>query len=140
MNTRQINRIVDAAYSRLDVINDLTMRNWRDRIFDAACEEERGHRRGAPTNWTWPKGASVNAAARLFVVKRIAQALTATGKHRLTIKDVINTQMSAILAASVVANYGAECMTALGREKLGELAELDYCALVGNNLSENNPS
>lgn len=132
MNTRQINRIVNAAYGRLDMINDLTMRNWRNRIFDAACEEERGHRRGAPLDWTWPKGASVAAAARLFTVKRIAEALIATGERRLTIKDVINTQMSAILAASVVANYGAQCMTALGREHLGELAALDYVYLIND--------
>jgi len=131
--TTRINRIVNEAYTRLDALNDITMTAYRNVCFRMALEEERGHRRGAPAGWRWlPKGASAQAAARMFVVKRIAEALTATNDRKLTIKDVLHTQPSAIYAASIVANYGAEVMRAWDGLDVAELADLDYRKLVGS--------
>jgi hypothetical protein len=130
--TTRINRIADEAYTRLDALNDITMTAYRNVCFRMALEEERGHRRSAPAGWRWPKGASAQAAARMFVVVRIAQALTATDDRKLTIKDVLYTQPSAIHAASIVANYGAEVMRAWDGLDVAELAALDYCKLVGS--------
>lgn len=130
--TTRINRIADEAYIRLAALNDISMTAYRNICFRMALEEERGHRRSAPAGWRWPKGASAQAAARLFVVKRIAEALTATNDRKLTIKDVLHTQPSAIYAASIVANYGAEVIRAWAGLCVSELADLDYCKLVGS--------
>ena len=126
--TTRINLIVNEAYTRLDALNDISMTAYRNVCFRMALEEERGHRRG----WRWPKGASAQVAARLFVVKRIAEALTATNDRKLTIKDVLHTQPSAIYAASIVANYDDEVMRAWDGLDVAELADLDYCKLVGS--------
>ncbi len=135
MRTREINAIVDRAYSALDVLNNITWTGYRDRCYNMACAEERGHRQGAPVGWTWPKGASVNAAARMFVVKRIAEALV-DPEHAPTIAGVISMQPSAVYAASIVANYGAKCRKALEGMDLKQLADLDYVAFVNNGQTE----
>lgn len=130
--TTKINCIVDEAYTRLDALNDIGMTAYRNVCFRMALEAEREHRRGAPAGWTWPKGATPRAAARMFVVKRIAEALTATDDRKLTIKDVLHAQPSAIYAASIVANYSTEVMRAWDGLDVAELADLDYCKLVGS--------
>ena len=132
--TTRINRIVNEAYSRLDALNNIGMTAYRNVCYRMALEEERGYRRGTPAGWTWPKGATPQAAARMFVVNRIAEALTAIDDddRKLTICDVLHTQPSAIYAASIVANYGAEVMRAWDGLDVTELANLDYCKLVGS--------
>jgi hypothetical protein len=130
--TTRINRIADEAYTRLDALNDITMTAYRNVCFRMALEEECGHRLSAPAGWRRPKGASAQAAARMFVVKRIAEALTATDDRKLTIKDVLRTQPSAVYAASIVANYRDEVMRAWDGLDVAELADLDYCKLVGS--------
>ncbi len=130
--TTRINRVVDEAYTRLAALNYISMTAYRNACFRRALEEERRHRRSAPAGWRWPKGASAQAAARLFVVKRIAEALTVTNDRKLTIKDVLHTQPSAVYAASIVANYCDEVMRAWDGLDFAELADLDYRKLVGS--------
>lgn len=137
MRTAEINAIVDKAYDALDVVNNMTWTPYRDNCYAMAVAEERTHRRmGLHIGHAYPRGATVEAAAKLFVVKRIAEALTASEQgstRKLTIRDLIRVQPSACYAASIAANYGAECMTALGRERLGQLAdELDYVQFVND--------
>jgi hypothetical protein len=130
MNTREINAIVDRAYHALYVLNNIKWTAYRDRCFDLACAEERDHRRGKPADVTLPKGASVQAAARMFVVKRIAEALL--GIHPLTVKHFLSVQQSAFYAQSIVANYEQECREALAKFDLEQLANLDYVEFVNN--------
>lgn len=133
MRTKEINAIVDSAYSALQFLNNKTWTAYRDRCYDMACEEERGHRRGAPNGWSWPKGASVNAAARMFVVKRIAEELT--GERPIKIADILHTQGSAVYAAALVANFGDEIRKAWsspGIETIAALKELDYVQFVND--------
>ena len=133
MNTNQINKLVDKAYTALDCLNHIDWTPYRNRCFDMACEEERGHRKGAPNGHEWPRNATVAAAGRFFVVLRIAQTLT---KHNgrtersLTIKDLLHCQPSAIYAASIVANYGAQIVTAWQGLDVAALADLDYVEFV----------
>ena len=116
---------IDQAYGVLDTLNHIQLTSYRDRCFDMACAEERDHRRSPFGDRTW--GISVPAAARLFVVKRIAEALTA---NRLTIADVIRTQPSALYAASLALNYREIIQAEWQGLNIKALAELDYCALV----------
>lgn len=134
MKTKEINRIVDRAYSALHVLNNIKWTAYRDRCFQMAAQEERDHRRGKPADVRLPAGASVPAAARLFVVKRIAKYLSHTGKqtHRPTIADVLSYPPSAIYAASIVANYGAEILRAWKGQDIARLADLDYCQFINN--------
>jgi len=135
MRTKEINAIVERAYSALHVLNNITWTGYRDRCFEMACSEERQHRRGAPAGWRWPAGASVQAAARLFVVKRIAECLSEP-ENVPSIGSVLHYQPSAIYAASIVANYGAECRKAFEGMNLKQLADLDYMHFVNNGAKE----
>jgi hypothetical protein len=133
MKTSEINRLVDKAYSALDVLNNITWTSYRDKLCDMACAEERDHRKpfGRFGHPPMPKGASVVAAGKLFAVKRIAERLTGKG-HQPTIADVISYQPSAIYAASLVDNYRERIEAAWAGLDVAQLAELDYCEFVGN--------
>ncbi len=131
MKTRDINRIVDSAYSALYPLNNIKWTAYRDRCAAMAESEERDHRRGKPDSVTLPKGASVKAAARLFVVKRIAESMAGVG-HQPTIADVISYQSSAIYAASLVANYRDVIAEAWKDQDYASLASLDYCEFIND--------
>jgi hypothetical protein len=130
--TAQINRMVTGAYDALHFLDDMGLTRHRKRLFGMACDEERAHRRLAPNGHVWPKGAGIPAAARFFVVKRIAGALTATGDRKAVVADAIHWQPSAFYAASIVANYGAEILRAWTGQDIAALADLDYVAFVNN--------
>ena len=130
--TAQINRIVDSAYTALTVLDNLSLTRHRKRLYGMACDQERWHRCGAPDGHQWPKGASIPAAARLFAVKRIAEALTATGDRKATVADCIQWQPSAFYAASLAANFGAEILRAWEGQDIAALADLNYVAFVNN--------
>lgn len=127
---RELIALADKAFTQLHTLNNLAWTNYRDRLYAMACEEERGHRRGAPVGWVHPRGATVAAAGKLFAVKRIAQELLR--ERPATIADVLSFQPSAIYAASLVANYRDVCAAALKDFDLKQLATLDYCKLVGS--------
>lgn len=130
MRTKEINRLVDPAYSALHVLNAHTWTAYRDKCRALACEEERQHRRGKPADVRIPKGASIDAAARMFVVKRIAGYLL--GEHVPTIGHILHYQPSAIYAAAIVANYREECAEALKDCNLRALADLDYVQFIND--------
>ena len=125
----RINKLVDTAYGRLDVLNNIKWTAYRDNCLDKAMAEERQHRNGTQRGRIYPKGASVNAAARLFVVSRIAQFMV--GHSMPSIADVLSHQPSAIYAAALVANYGEQIKQAWAGLDIDALATLDYCELVG---------
>jgi hypothetical protein len=130
--TAQINRIVAKAYDALQVLDNMSMKAYRRQCFDMALQEERDHRKGAPDGRKWPKGATPHAAARLFVVKRIAEALIATDASKATVADFINWQGSAFYAASLVANFRAEILRVLDGQDIAALADLGYVAFTNN--------
>jgi hypothetical protein len=130
MNTREINLLAGKAYAALQVLNNITWTPYRDKLHDMASAEERQHRHCTPNSWCFPKGASVSAAAKLFAVKRIAEALT--GEKKPSIADYLHCQGSAFYAHSIVANYRKECRAALKGHDLAALAALDYVEFVNN--------
>ena len=130
MSTQQIAKLVDNAYSRLDVLNNIKWTAYRNKCFEMACEEERQHRRGKPGGWIYPKGASIQGAARLFVVQRIAAYML--GDRVPSIGDILHFQPSAFYAAALVANYAEDISKALAGMDLRALADLDYCEFVHN--------
>lgn len=134
MKTREINALVEPAYRALHVLNNITWTGYRDRCFEMACAEERQHRRGAPNDWRWPKGCSIQAAGRLFVVRRIAENLLGAGRggHLPTLADVLHYQPSAIYAASIVANHRERIAEAWKTTDVAKLADLDYVQFVNN--------
>ncbi len=134
--TTDINKLVSRAYTALESLNNIQWTPYRDRCFEMAQAEERAHVRCAPDDYQRPCGYSVNGAARLFVVKRIAEYLVQYLVHSCktpTIADVLHYQPSAIYAASIVANYPQEIIAALAGFDIEQLARLDYCKYVGSN-------
>ena len=130
MNTREINLLAGKAYAALQVLNNITWTPYCDKLHDMASAEERHHRHCTPSSRCFPKGASVSAAAKLFAVKRIAEALT--GKKKPRIADYLHWQVSAFYAHSIVANYRKECRAALKGHDLAALAALSYVEFVYN--------
>ena len=126
----RINNLVSRAYSRLDILNSLTMTRYRDRLFRMCVEEEREHRRGRPSNWHPPKGATVQAAGRLFTVQYLVECIL--GK-RFSVEDLIYIRPSVMYAQSVALNYQKEIREALSDMDLPELRRLDYCELMRTN-------
>lgn len=116
--------LIGKAYSALDPLNDIKMTAYRDQCYALALAEERQHRRHSQFQW----GLTLATAARLFVVKRIAEHMLT--QRRTTIADVLTYQASAIYAASIVANYRTTITTLWAGFDIAELAELDYAALV----------
>lgn len=118
--------LIQRAYTALDFLNGMTA--YRDRCFDMAEAEEKQHRSGF-REFGW--GITRTAAAQLFTVQRIAQALDIKSRQT-TIADVIRFQPSAVYAASLAANFGPEIRAAFDAANitLTQLLALDYCALV----------
>jgi hypothetical protein len=134
MKTAEINRIVARAYAALDPLNNISMSPYRDICYTIARKEELQHRRGKPSFVEIARGATVNAAARLFVVKRIAEAFSGPVDQR-TIRDVLYYQPSALYAASIAENYRVEIGRAWHDENVFVLADLDYCAFLNSEVT-----
>ena len=87
-----------------------------------AQEEERGHRGWGPH---FAK-IGVTDAARLFVVKRVAEYLT--GKSKMPRgKEFLYIQRSCFQCAGLVDAYRKEIRKAWRKFNVAELTTLDYC-------------
>ncbi len=117
-------QLIDFAYSSLDFLNDIKLTSYRDVCYEMARSEEIAHRR----QWTNRGGISVNVAARLFVVYRIAQYLS--GERRATVADILHFQPSNMYAAAIVEEYREQISAVLSPATVTELLWLDYAQLV----------
>jgi len=111
--------LIERAYDRLDVLNDIDHRRYLDRLFEERKLEERIHRAGNPKGFT----GTVDIAAKLFIVRDLARF--ATGKELPTIADFVALKPSYMYAASLFANFGG-LISANLRVDAPALAELDY--------------
>lgn len=122
MNTAT-QKLIDAAFARLDVLNNISMtRNYRDELVELCRTEEVRHRKscGGSKGYTVP----VDTTAKLFVVHDLAAF--ATGARQLPdMKDALSLRDSYLLAAMLWANYPEEIARALGSDAPA-LAALDY--------------
>ena len=127
MTNQESIRLANKAYIALEGLNNFNWTSYREQLFDMAAKEERQHRSGDFAEYH-RGAASVADCARHFVVRGIAEALTA--KRKYTIKDLLHIRPSCLLAASLVENYRKEIRAMLKGYDLKALAALDYCVLV----------
>ena len=100
-----------------------------DKLFRMSLESERGHRRLRPSGADAPK-ASATVAARLFVVKYLADALAEPDKY--TVTDILDIRKERLYAQALAAKYGGAIRAAWAAEGVSpaDLRALDYCALA----------
>jgi hypothetical protein len=115
--TRQM---IEAAYDRLDFLNNIRVERMRDKLH-AMCErEEKCRRRGFDDGYTVSKAL----AAKFFIVHDLA--LFATNKCKLPrLAETLSLRNSYVRAAVLWANYYPEILEALGAD-MDALADLDY--------------
>lgn len=128
MTTKEKVKLVDAAFSALHPLANITWSNHPQELLRMCIEEEKKHR-GYDFSRSHPHAVSVATAAKLFAVKRLAEYLTG---HRMPKgKDFLHTQRSCFYAAGLVDAHRKIIRKAWRKLPINELAELDYCEFVG---------
>ncbi len=131
MTARETIKLANKAYNKLEPLNNISWNSYREKLFKMCVAEEKDHRgfmsdfREHHTSDT----ASVNDAARLFAVKRIAEYLTRPESVPKG-KDFLHIQPSCFQAAGIVDEYKETVLKCWEGLDIAQLAELDYCAIV----------
>lgn len=126
MNKKEAVKLINEAYSRLSVLNNLTWTPYRDNLFNKHREEEKQHDQGRPEHVS--RGLSIVDSARLFTVCWIAEYLT-DGKRAPEAQDYINMRPTAFYAYSVAMKYKDLILKAWKGLDVKAIAELDYAKL-----------
>ena len=124
---KQIIKIVNQAYSKLDVLNNIRWTAFRDDLFDMNKKDEIRHRKSFD-NRDYSGVASISDCAKLFVVHNIAESLL--NKSKYTVKDLLIIRKSCIYSQSLVENYRKIIEKAWESENIKNLASLDYISLI----------
>ena len=124
---KQIIKIVNQAYSKLDVLNNIRWTAFRDDLFDMNKKDEIRHRKSFD-NRNYSGVASISDCAKLFVVHNIAESLL--NKSKYTVKDLLIIRKSCIYSQSLVENYREIIEKAWESENIKNLASLDYISLI----------
>jgi len=124
---KKIIKIVNQAYSKLDVLNNIRWTAFRDDLFDMNKKDEIRHRKSFD-NRNYSGVASISDCAKLFVVHNIAESLL--NKSKYTIKDLLIIRKSCIYSQSLVENYREIIEKAWESENIKNLASLDYISLI----------
>ena len=124
---KQIIKIVNQAYSKLDVLNNIRWTAFRDDLFDMNKKDEIRHRKSF-NNRDYSGVASISDCAKLFVVHNIAESIL--NKSKYTIKDLLIIRKSCIYSQSLVENYREIIEKAWESENIKNLANLDYISLI----------
>ena len=97
-----------------------------DKLFGMNLEAERHHRRGRPA----PKGFSANAAARLFTVRHLAEALE--NPNRYQVDDILHIRTECLHAQAYANKHRAEILEAWEKAgiKIGDVLSIDYSELM----------
>lgn len=119
-------KLINEAYSKLDVLNNITWTHYRDNLFREHLAGEKQHDRMRPEGTT--RGITLSEAARLFVVHWIAEYLQ--GKKAPEVADYINMRHEAFTSYSLVARYREEIEKAWKDTDVKALTELDYAELM----------
>ena len=124
MKTKNIIKLINDAYSKLQILNNIDWTPYRENLYKLERQYERNHR-------NWCNGRefdfSIDIASKLFVVQHIASALKGT---RHDIKSYIYLKQSIFLAESLVLNYEDKIKEALKDFDLDQLCNLDYSFLI----------
>ena len=124
---KKIIKIVNQAYSKLDVLNNIRWTAFRNDLFDMNKKDEIRHRKSFD-NRNYSGVASISDCAKLFVVHNIAESLL--NKSKYTIKDLLIIRKSCIYSQSLVENYREIIEKAWESENIKNLASLDYISLI----------
>jgi len=97
-----------------------------DKLFKMNLEAERHHRRNRPT----PKGFSANAAARLFTVRHLAEALEKPNRYQ--VDDILYIRNECLHAQAYANKYRAEILEAWDKAgvKIDDVLAVDYSELM----------
>jgi hypothetical protein len=97
------------------------------KLFRMNLEAERQHRRNRPT----PKGFSANAAARLFTVQHLAQALEKPNRYQ--VDDILHIRTECLYAQAYASKHRAEILEAWDKAgvKIADVLAVDYSELMG---------
>jgi len=98
-----------------------------DKLFKMNLEAERQHRRNRPT----PKGFSANAAARLFTVRHLAEALEKPSRYQ--VDDIIYIRTECLFAQAYASKHRAEILEAWDKAgvKIADVLAVDSSELMG---------
>jgi len=129
MKTKNIIKLINDAYSKLQILNNIDWTPYRENLYKLERQYERNHR-------NWCNGRefdfSIDIASKLFVVQHIASALKGT---RHSIKSFIHLKQSIFFAESLVLNYEDKIKEALKDFDLDELCELSYSILADKKVA-----
>ena len=127
---RKLKKVINTAYDKLHILNNITWSPYRDIIFNLNKEDEKKHR-NAGTSYTNQKRnyeMSINDCSKMFTVKNISESILK--KEKYNIKDLIRIRKSAIYSQSVVENYEDKILVAWENEDINFLSNLDYMSLI----------
>lgn len=124
---KQINK----AFERLSWAFDSSWTNYAQELFELCQKEERGHRGFLPdfAKCHTADTITVNQAAKLFAVKRVAEYLLPDTKP-LQPRDYLHFNKSAFLAAGMADEFKDKITEVWQTFDLKELASLDYTEFV----------
>jgi len=97
-----------------------------DKLFRMNLEAERHHRKNRPT----PKGFSANAAARLFTVRHLAEALEKPSRYQ--VDDILYIRTECLHAQAYASKHRAEILEAWDKAgvKIDDVLAVDYAELM----------
>ena len=97
-----------------------------DKLFKMNLEAERHHRRNRPT----PKGFSANAAARLFTIRHLAEALEKPNRYQ--VDDILYIRTECLYAQAYATKHRAEILEAWDKAgvKIDDVLAVDYAELM----------
>jgi hypothetical protein len=97
-----------------------------DKLFKMNLEAERHHRRNRPT----PKGFSANAAARLFTIRHLAEALEKPNRYQ--VDDILYIRTECLYAQAYATKHRAEILEAWDKAgvKIDDVLAVDYSELM----------
>lgn len=131
MNTKETIKLARLAYDKLEPLNHISWSSYREKLFKMCVAEEKDHRGfvGGFRESHTADTASVQDAARLFAVKRVAEYLLKP-EDMPKGKDFLHIQPSCFQAAGLVDEYRDTILKLWIDLDITQLASLDYCAIV----------
>ena len=130
MKKNHYKKQVDAAFSALEFLNNMSWTNRREEMFALCYSEEKGHRSIGGGSFTrcHPHAVGISEIARMFTVRRIAEYMN--GQKFPSVGDYLALQKSSFYAAALVACYRSEIADAWEGLNILELSCIDYCRAV----------
>jgi len=122
---------VRVAFTKLTQAFYSASTNWAERLLSECIEEERSHRSWGPDFARHhPGAASVKDCARVFAVKRIAEALIGGRRKYPRGQEYLHCQKSWFTACGMADEFGKQIRKAWRGLDLEAFAALDYCEFV----------